>query len=87
MNQSEVAETRKRVEEQYGKELASKASDVFCLAFGRQTPRVFAAFEEGVAEVPSANPIVVEFAPQQERIEEARNAAQEAKRAPAWGRL
>jgi hypothetical protein len=37
MNQSEeVAETRKRVENQYGKELASKASDAFCLAFGRQ---------------------------------------------------
>jgi serine protease AprX len=87
VNQTEVAESRNRVENQYGKELASKASDVFCLAFGRQTPQVFAAFEEGIAEAPPTSAIVVEFVPQQERIEEARNAAEEVKRAPAWGRL
>lgn len=88
MNQSEeVAATRKRVENQYGKELASKASDAFCLAFGRQTPQVFAAFEGGIAEAPPTRAIVVEFVPQQERIEEVRNAAQEVKRAPAWSGL
>lgn len=88
MNQrEEVTETRRRVENQYGKELASKASDVFCLAFGRQTPQGFAAFEESVAEAPPASDIVVEFVPHQERIDEARNAAQEVKSAPAWDRF
>jgi serine protease AprX len=87
VNQSEVAETRDRVENQYGKELASKASDVFCLAFGRQTPQVFAAFEEGVTEAPPASAIVVECVPQQERLDQVRNAAEEAKRASAWDRL
>lgn len=73
MNQSEeVAETRKRVENQYGKELASKASDAFCLAFGRQAPQVFAAIEGGIAGTLPTRAVVVEFVPQQGRIEEVR---------------
>jgi serine protease AprX len=87
MNQTEVAESRNRVENQYGKDLASKASDAFCLAFGRQTPQAFAAIEGGIAEAPPTRAVVVEFVPQQDRIEEARNAAEEVKRAPAWDGL
>jgi serine protease AprX len=87
VDQTEVAESRNRVENQYGQELASKASDVFCLAFGRQTPQVFAAFEEGIAGAPPTSAIVVEFVPQQERIAEVRSAAEAGKSAPAWGRL
>jgi serine protease AprX len=88
MNQrEEIVETRRRVENQYGKELASKASDVFCLAFGRQTPHVFAAFEEGVTEAPPASAIVVECVPQDERMDQVRSAAEEVKRAPAWDRV
>jgi serine protease AprX len=88
MNQSEeIAETRKRVENQYGKELASKASDAFCLAFGRQAPQVFAAIEGGIAGTLPTRAVVVEFVPQQGRIEEVRNAAEEVKRAAAWDGL
>jgi serine protease AprX len=87
VNHTEVAETRKRLENQYGTELASKASDVFCLAFGRQTPQVFAAFEEAVTEAPPTSAIVVECVPHQQILDRARNAAEEVKRAPAWGRL
>jgi hypothetical protein len=87
VNQTEVAEIRKRVENQYGKELASEASGVFCLALGHQTPQSFAAFEEGVAEGPPVSAIDVECVPRQERIDRVRNAAEELKKAPAWGRL
>lgn len=83
----EVSEARRRVHNELGRELASKASDTFCLAFGREAPRTFAAFEGGVAEAPPARPIVLEFVAQQERIEEVRSAAEEVQRAPAWGRL
>jgi len=60
---------------------------VFCLAFGRQTPQVFAAFEEAVTEAPPASAIVVECAPQQESLDRVRSAAEAVKRTPAWGRL
>jgi serine protease AprX len=84
VNPSEVDESRKRVENQYGRELASKASDVFCLAFGRQAPQGFLAFEERVTQAPPAGAIVVECDPKQERLDSVRNAAAEIKNAPAW---
>ena len=87
VNYRAVEESRKLVHNQYGEQLASKASDAFCLAFGRQTPQVFAAFEGGLAEAPPARPIIVECGSQQERISLVRKAAEEVKKAPVWNRL
>jgi len=86
-NDTEIAESRRRVHNQYGQEMASKASDAFCLAFGRQTPQGFAAFEGGIAEAVPTRPIIVECGSQQERMDRVRNAAQAVKSAPAWNNL
>jgi serine protease AprX len=86
-DQQSIVEARTRVRNQFGAEMASKASDAFCLAFGRDTPQLFAALEGGVAEALPARAVIVEFVPQQERIEEVRSAAEGVQRAPAWGRF
>lgn len=89
-NPREVDEARRRIHNQYGGELASKASAEFCLAFGRQTPEPegFDAFYEGVvAETAPARPMVIECRPHRERVDLVRSATEEVKRAPAWGRL
>lgn len=83
MDPGEVAEGRRRVRDQYGEELASKASDVFCMAFGRESAPAFGLESVSAAGAP-AGPIVMECAPYQDKLEQVRGVAAEVKRSAAW---
>jgi hypothetical protein len=55
--QAEVEHARRGIRDRFGAEMAVKASDGFCLAFGRGTSTAeFLGVERGPAEGPSPGP-------------------------------
>lgn len=84
MNEEIVKEARARVANLFGEKLASKASDTFCLAYGRTLPS-FATFET-VGEQVQPQSIIVEFTP--EPVARAvSEAVEQVRKSRAWGTI
>src|SRR5687768_8289067 len=81
MDQDIIRDARARISNLFGETFASKASDAFCLAFGRPT----AGMAEGFAEagVPP-QPMVIELTPQPEVTAAINNAVEGVRKTRAW---
>ncbi len=78
-----IVDRRTVIRDRYGEALASKASDEFCLVFGRESQQPFAAFE-GPAEYPHAAAIVVEFTPPPELVSGIQAVTERLRQRKAW---
>lgn len=85
MDQDIIKNARAQVANALGEKLAGKATDAFCLAFGRPAP-TFAALEAvAVSAAPSS--VVLEFTAQPEVSAEVNRAVEELRRSRAWTSL
>lgn len=82
MDQDIIKSARARVENALGEKLASKASDAFCLAFGRPAPS-FSVLEAVTASAAPPS-VVLEFTPQKQVAEEVNRAVEELRESRAW---
>lgn len=85
MDQDIIKNARARVGNALGERLASKATDAFCLAFGRPAP-TFSMLEAMTASS-SAPPVVLEFTAQTHVSEEVNRAVEELRNSKAWASI
>lgn len=84
MNEEILKEARAKVANLFGEKLAGKASDRFCLAYGRNL-QSFAAFET-VREQARSQSIIVEFTPQP-AAHAIMEAVDQVRKSKAWGTI
>jgi serine protease AprX len=84
MSEEILKEARARVANMFGEKLASKASDSFCLTYGRTVPS-FATFET-VSEQVQPQSIIVEFTPQPAALAII-EAVEQVRKSKAWGTI
>lgn len=82
MDQDIIKSARARVENALGERLASKATDAFCLAFGRPAPSF--SMLEAVAASAAPPSVVLEFTTQTQVSEEINRAVEGLRESRAW---
>lgn len=82
MDQDIIKNARARVENALGEKLASKATDAFCLAFGRPAPSFSVMEAATAAAAPSS--VVLEFTTQSQVSAEVNRAVEELRKSKAW---
>lgn len=85
MDQDIIKTARAHVENALGEKLASKATDAFCLAFGRLAPS-FSMLEAVAASAKPAS-VVLEFTAQQQVAEEVNRAVEQLRKSKAWASI